>query len=111
MAADTNIFLVPLNGIPQNFSINLAGTSYTLTVKYNAIIETWIMDIADANQNVLVAGLPFVTGTTLLNGLEYLGIDGDFVVYTDGNPTAIPTLDNLGVKSNLYFGTTATSNG
>jgi hypothetical protein len=48
-----------------------------------------------------------ITGADCLSGLEYLGITGQLVVFTDGDELAVPTLENLGVESNLYFLTDA----
>lgn len=109
------IYLIPLTNSAQTFVINLAGTNYTLTVKWNAManggIGSWYLDIADANQNPLAFGIPFVTGTSLLSQLEYIGIDGDLYVYTNGQATTVPTYDDLGVNSNLYFESTVANNG
>ena len=74
-------------------------------------MQSWILDIADGNSgSILAAGLPLITGADVLEGIEYLGINGSLIVYTDGNPSAIPTLNNLGIDCNLYFLTNA-SNG
>jgi hypothetical protein len=104
-------FLLPLVNVPQVFTISLVGVTYTLTSKWNDMAQSWYLDIADASQNPIACGLPFITGADLLDGLAYLGIDGSFIVYTDGDATAVPTLANLGIESNLYFQTTAASNG
>ncbi|MDH4163331.1 MAG: hypothetical protein OEW15_11680 [Nitrospirota bacterium] len=100
-------FLIPLVNIPQQFTIDLAGVTYTLVNKWNDISQGWILDILDGSQNPIVCGIPFVTGTDLLAGLEYLGINGELIVYTNGDQWAVPTLNNLGVDSNLYFQTDA----
>ena len=98
-------FLIPLVNVPQVFQINLAGVDYNLTCKWNDAFEAgWVMDIADTLTNTsLMANIPLVTGTDLLSGLEYLGIQGQLYVQTDANPFAVPTLTNLGIESNLYF--------
>jgi hypothetical protein len=99
-----NIFAIPLANIPQTFSIALAGANYNLTSRWNDADDAgWCLDIADENNNPLACNIPLITGADCLAGLEYLGIGGQLVVYTDGDPTAVPTLDNLGVNSNLYF--------
>ncbi len=100
-------YLIPLVNVPQRFTIDLAGVTYTLTSKWNDIAQCWYLDIEDADQNPVAMGLPFVTGADLLVGLEYLGIDGSLVVYTNGDEAAIPTQTNLGGDSNLYFQTDA----
>lgn len=104
-------YQVPLTNVPQTFIINLAGVNYTFTVKWNAMAESWYLDIGDENQNPIAAGIPFVCGTSLLSQLAYLGIQGDLYAYTNGLPNDVPTLDNLGGNSNLYFQTTVQNNG
>lgn len=103
------IFLMPLVNVPQVFEINLAGVNYIMTSKWNAAPDAgWVFDLADANTNTpIVANCPLITGADCLAGLEYLGINGQLRVFTDGNTDAVPTLDNLGIDSNLYFGTNA----
>lgn len=98
-------FKVPVTNIPQTFEISLAGVTYLMTIKWNDAFEAgWEMDFVDAITNVpIVAGIPLVTGVDCLAGLEYLGFNGQLIVYTDGDDTAVPTLENLGVESNLYF--------
>ena len=98
-------FLIPLKNVPQSFEISLAGVPYLMTVKWNDAFEGgWVLDLADAINNLpIVAGIPFVTGANLLDGLEYLGINGQLIIYTDGDQTAVPTLENLGIEGNLYF--------
>lgn len=102
-------FVIPLQNIPQVFNITLAGTEYSLTCKWNDADEGgWVMDISDAITALPLAfNIPLITGADVLSGLGYLGINGQMFVYTDGNDTAVPTLLNLGVESNLYFVTDA----
>jgi hypothetical protein len=103
-------FLIPLANTPQSFQITLAGVTYTMTVKWNAQPDAgWVMDLADSNNNSLAAGIPLITGLDCLSGLEYLGIEGSLFVMTNGDPFAVPTLDNLGTDSNLYFQTSVAS--
>ncbi len=102
-----NNYLIPLVNIPQSFLISLAGKSYLMTCKWNDAPEAgWVADFADGITNEpIVANLPLVTGTDILDGLEYLGFQGSLFVLTDGNQFAVPTLSNLGNESNLYFQT------
>lgn len=104
-------YLVPLTNVPQTFVINMAGVNYTLTSKWNDMAQSWYLDIADENQNPIAFGIPFITGESLLAQLAYIGIDGDLFVYTNGQTAAVPTLDNLGGNSNLYFQSTVQNNG
>lgn len=105
-------YLIPLTNVPQIFEISLAGVNYTLTVKWNDADEAgWVLDIGDASQNPIVCGIPFTTGADLLDELAYFGIGGKLVVYTNGDESAVPTLDNLGLDCNLYFQTDVLNNG
>lgn len=105
------VFQLPLINVPQVFEISLAGTDYLLTCKWNDSDEGgWVIDLAlSADGSSVAANIPLIVGADLLDGLEYLGINGTLVVYTTGDDFAVPTLDNLGVQSNVYFQTTATT--
>ncbi len=100
-----NWFLIPLQAVAQSFQITLAGVTYLLTVKWNDSPDAgWEFDLTDVDTKTpLVAGLPLITGANCLSGLDYLGIGGMFIVLTNGNPDAVPTFENLGTDSNLYF--------
>lgn len=106
-----SVYVLPLQNIPQTFIISLAGSDYSLTVRWNDADEAgWLLDIADSETNPLAVGIPLIVGADLLDGLEYLGIEGQFFCYTNGDQFAVPTLQNLGTESNLYF-TTSLPNG
>jgi hypothetical protein len=100
-------FLIPLTNTPQTFQILLAGVTYTWTVKWNPSPDAgWTLDIADINAVPIACNIPFITGDDLLDGLAYLGFSGIlFVMSTGSNPFEVPTFDNLGVNSNLFFET------
>lgn len=101
------LYTIPVVNTPQVFNIALGGKEYLLTCKWNDSAESgWVLDFVDAETNLpVVANVPLITGADCLDGLEYLGINGQLYVYTDGNEFAVPTLLNLGVESNLYFRT------
>lgn len=100
-------FTIPLVNVPQQFQISLAGKEYVMTCKWNDSIDAgWAVDFSDAiTEEPIVANIPLVTGVDLLRGLEYLGFQGSLFILTDGNQFSVPTLDNLGIESNLYFQT------
>ena len=100
-----NWYLIPLIQGPQSFQITLAGVNYILTVKWNDSTDAgWQFDLQNADTNdYILAGQPFITGANLLANLDYLAIRGMLIVYTNGDETAVPTFDNLGSESNLYF--------
>ncbi len=103
----SQLFKIPLQNIPQTFQIQLGGVNYLMTCKWNSAPEAgWVLDLADVNTGLpIAANIPLITGADLLEGLAYLGINGKLYVYTDGGDFSVPTLDNLGVESNLYFQT------
>lgn len=102
------VYEIPLSAKPETFTIALAGKSYRLTVIWrDAVDGGWVLDIADANGNRLVGGIPLVTGCDLLAQYSHLGFGGALVVQTDHDPDAVPTFANLGSTSHLYFVVTA----
>jgi hypothetical protein len=99
------IYTIPLTNVPQSFTIELSGKEYLITCRWNDAIEGgWFLDINDSITALpILHNLPLVSGNNLLEQYEYLGIGGSLVVLTNGDQTAVPTLDNLGVESFLYF--------
>jgi len=96
---------IPLISDPQTFEITLAGTPYSLEVRWNKITTNWTLDISDVNGSTILTGIALTTGVDLLAQYAYLNFGGSLTVETDGDLTAIPTLDNLGIHSHLYFTT------
>lgn len=98
-------FEIPLSPSSQVFNITLAGLAYRLTVKWNndPDVGGWYMDIQDSSSNLLIGGVPLITGANLIEQYDYLGIGGKLYVQTDHNTDAVPTYENLGINSHLYF--------
>lgn len=105
-----DVFKIPLLNIPQSFQISLENNLYLLTIKFNSMDDGgWVIDLADAETNQPIANnLAVITGANILEGLDYLEIRGDLYAFTDGDPTAPPTLENLGGESNIFFVTGVT---
>jgi hypothetical protein len=101
--ATEQIYEVPLTPAPQKFDVKLGGATYGFQVQYRDPSPGWVLDVFDANGVLLVACIPLVTGVDLLWPFAYLGFGGQLRVQTDGDPDAVPTFENLGVKSHLYF--------
>lgn len=100
----TTVWEIPLSPLPQILRVNLAGTSYMLRLLYrSADMGGWIMDIADVTGNLLVCGIPLVTGADLLGQYGYLNFGGQLGIITDGDPDAVPTFDGLGSSSRLLW--------
>lgn len=96
---------IPLSASPQTFRIRLGTQDYRFTLLYRGV--EWVLDIFDTSENPLVCGIPLVTGIDLLAQYGYLGFEGGLIVLSDGDQDAIPTFDNLGTTSHLYFVTAA----
>lgn len=97
-----NFFEIPLSPVAQTFSVTLSGATYQLTTQWRDMAG-WVLDIADASGNSIVAGIPLVTGTDLLGQYGHLGFAGRLWVQTTDDPDAVPTVDNLGTGSHLYW--------
>ncbi len=95
---------IPLSPMPQAFSIQLAQVEYRLTFTFRDADEAgWVMDIADTEGAVILAGVPLVTGADLLEQYKHLGLGGSLYVATDGAPDETPTYETLGGPSRLFW--------
>jgi len=93
---------VPLTPEPQTFQIALVNVTYTMTVWWNVVSASWMIDIADASGNPILTGIPMVTGADLLEQYAYLGFNFQLVAQTDNAPDVVPTFADLGSTGNLY---------
>lgn len=95
---------IPLQPVAQKLSVSLRGIQYMLTIHWCVPATCWVMDLADANGALIIAGIPLVTGADLLEQFSYLDVGlGAVVVQTDHDQDAVPTFDNLGVTSHVYY--------
>ena len=94
---------VPLTNTQQTLRVSLGGTLYALNVYWNAATLSWVVDISDANNNLVVGGIAVVTGVDLLGPYGYLNFGGKLIAQTDSNLYAPPTFANLGTTGHLYF--------
>lgn len=100
-----SLFKIPVSNEPQTFQISLNNKEYTCSCRWNSADEGgWFLDFLDSDTGVpIVSNVPLVTGVSLLDGLDYLGFGGQLYVKTDGDNFSVPTYENLGVESFLYF--------
>ena len=94
---------IPLAAQNQQFTIALAGVTYTLKFRWCAPATAWTLNISDQLGNPIVSGLQVVTGADLLEQFAYLGIGGALVAQSDFDPLAVPTYANLGTTGHLFF--------
>lgn len=100
----TTAYEIPLTpATPQQLTVSLAGTQRRLTVRWCEPAAAWVLDVANVDGTVVLSGVPLVTGVDLLGQYGYLNLGGSLVCQTDGDPNAVPTFDNLGTISHLYF--------
>lgn len=98
------LFKLPLNNSPQRFAIELSGIQLIMETKWNGESPAWEINIFDGlTQEPLITSMPLVSGADLLEQFEHKGIPGRLIVLTEGDELAPPTLDNLGVESELYY--------
>lgn len=99
----TTAYVMPFNSSPRRFSVFLNGTEYVVSNRWNAMSNSWIMDILSVNGVPILTGVPMVCGADLLSQYEYLGIGGAMIAQTDNAPSQPPAVDNLGSTSQLYY--------
>lgn len=95
---------IPLDPSPQVFQIALGDKQFQVSVDWNNYSNSWSMSIADAAGVPIISSIPLVTGADLLEQVEYLNIGGKLTTQVEGNPFEIPTFENLGISSHVYFG-------
>lgn len=81
--------IVPLSTQPNqsflaNLTVNGASLKLNLSVTFNEIAQYWMLGVADANNNVLIAGIPLLTGSwpaaNLLKQYQYLQIGSAYLL-------------------------------
>jgi len=97
-------FNIPFVNTNQIFRITLNGQNLIVTCVWNQELPTWVVSIQNANnQAYIVTGVALVTGVNLFMQFYYTGLSGDLVVYTNGNPGALPTFDSLGNETSVFY--------
>lgn len=96
---------IPLSPQPQTFLITLSGQQYRLTFRWNADPQLggWFMDIQNNQGALLLGGAPLITGANILEQYDYLGIGGSIIVQTDHTTDDVPTYENLGINSHVFY--------
>lgn len=107
---------LPLTNNPnQSFTATLEVDGSPLTlgfdINYNEIAGYWVMAISDQSGNLLVEGIPFITGDdpacNILGQFAYLKIGSAFVLNVNGLPGEdFPSNVDLGTGFILVWGDT-----
>jgi hypothetical protein len=101
--SDVSYYEIPTQPTAQFFSISLNGTTYYVKLQWCAPAQCWIMELSDSNQDLIVGGIPLITGADLLEQLSYLEVGGSMFVQSDFDPSEVPDYASLGSTGHLYF--------
>lgn len=96
-------YKIPLTPEPQSFFINLAGKSYKLVNLWNPTANSWVLDFYDEKEIPILRGVPLVAGVDLLEQHTSLYFGGKLYAQTENAKFEIPTFENIGISSFLYF--------
>lgn len=95
---------IPLQPVAQKLSVSIRGTTYVMTVRWCVPANCWVADFDATDGTSILAGIPLVTGADLMEQFAHLDIGvGAMVVQTDHDQDAVPTFDNLGSTSHVYY--------
>ncbi len=98
-----SVLEIPLAPYPQKMTIELSGVVYSLTFKWNEPMQCWVVDFATPAGVTVLTGIPIVTGVDLVEQFEYLQLGGGVQAVSDTVATDVPTFENLGVSSHVYW--------
>ena len=108
--------VIPLDSTAnQNFavSLNVDGQvlQLNLAISFSEMSQYWLMDISDANGNLLLSSLPLITGdwpaANILAQYAYLGIGSAFVINAGQAAIDYPDAVSLGGLFLLVWSDTA----
>lgn len=94
---------IPLTADNQEFSINIAGTTYRISIIWRDLY--WIMDLQNDRAEPVISGIPLVTGADLLAQYAHMNLGFKLVVVCDDNAQDYPTKTDLGGRSHLLVAT------
>lgn len=95
-------FKMPLRNVPQRFGIHLLEQDYFMETSWNDMGQNWEISLFNESKEPVITDIPLVSGADLLRQHKHL-LPAIMVCYTQGDSNAVPTFENLGKDSNLYF--------
>ncbi|EOE6687928.1 hypothetical protein ACKR4U_005494, partial [Klebsiella pneumoniae] len=72
---------IPLSPNSQSFNITLAGVDYQMRVVWRGVC--WFLDLMDSAGNLIIGGIPLITGADLLEQYAYLNFGFSLYVLCD----------------------------
>lgn len=100
------LFQIPArNDLPSyRFRITLSGVIFTLVFQYNGRMDRWIVDINDASNNQILAGIPVLINRNLNGQYTTLAIpEGIMFAVDDTGQNEQPTLYSFGIDKTFYY--------
>jgi hypothetical protein len=96
---------IPVSANPQTFTIVLEGATYGINLYWLVPADCWVIDISDVAGNLLIGGVPLITGANLLTQYrQYVGPPGQLLVISDQlPPDHVPNFTDLGITGHLYY--------
>lgn len=86
------------------FQIDLEGTLYTFTFRYNSRMSRWIMDIADENETTILLGVPVLTEFSLIERFKDDRLPpGAFLALDESGNQKQPAREDLGNDVKLFY--------
>lgn len=92
---------IPLSADNQTFTVSIAGVTYNMRILWRGTF--WGLDLQDSSGTPLIAGIPLVAGTNLLEQFQHMQLDFALVVECDNPQQEYPTQYDLGATSHLYL--------
>ena len=105
-----NLSSAPNQSFLANLTVNGAALKLNLSVSFNEIAQYWTMQIADVNNNILIASVPLLTGTwpsaNILGQFQYKQIGSAYVLNVSNGGTTLdyPNGQDLGTDFQLLWG-------
>jgi hypothetical protein len=101
----TTVVEIPVSARPQTFRVVLEGATYNVRLYWLKPAQCWVFDISDVSGNLLIGGVPLITGADLLAQFhQYIGPPGQMVVISDYlPPDAVPNFTDLGTTGHVYY--------
>lgn len=84
------------------FTSSIDGDTYRFTLRWNAIVEIWYMDIEGLTNNVLLRGLALIEGLNLLRPYAVLEM-GTLLLYDVEGKGERPTRESLGNRHKVLY--------
>jgi len=86
------------------FQIELEGTLYFFSFRYNSRMDRWVMNIADENEEILLAGLVLITNYNLLHGFKNDKLPpGKIFMYDETGEQKTSGRDEIGNTIKLFY--------